>query len=39
LVFQKMWSKDGVLVATCVQEGVVRLKQDRQEGSEAKSKL
>ncbi|KAI9741731.1 MAG: hypothetical protein M1834_000117 [Cirrosporium novae-zelandiae] len=36
LVMQKIWSKDGVLVATCVQEGVVRLKQH---GSESKSKL
>ncbi|KAF2497183.1 Thioesterase/thiol ester dehydrase-isomerase [Lophium mytilinum] len=27
LVFQKMFTKDGVLIATCVQEGVVRLKQ------------
>ncbi|KAK1144684.1 acyl-CoA thioesterase [Aspergillus melleus] len=28
LVLQKMWSKDGTLIATCTQEGVVRLKQD-----------
>ncbi|KAK2810034.1 hypothetical protein FQN50_003228 [Emmonsiellopsis sp. PD_5] len=28
LVMQKMWAQDGTLVATCVQEGVVRLKQD-----------
>ncbi|PLB37408.1 Thioesterase/thiol ester dehydrase-isomerase [Aspergillus candidus] len=28
LVLQKIWSKDGVLIATCTQEGVVRLKQD-----------
>ncbi|PGH28228.1 acyl-CoA thioesterase II [Polytolypa hystricis UAMH7299] len=28
LVMQKMWAKDGTLIATCVQEGVVRLKQD-----------
>ncbi|KAL1979289.1 hypothetical protein VTN96DRAFT_6309 [Rasamsonia emersonii] len=28
LVMQKLWSRDGVLIATCVQEGVVRLKQD-----------
>lgn len=34
LVIQKMWSKDGTLVATCIQEGVVRLRQD-----EEKSKL
>ncbi|KAL8680868.1 MAG: hypothetical protein Q9186_002987 [Xanthomendoza sp. 1 TL-2023] len=35
LVFQKIWNKKGVLVATCVQEGLVRLAQD---GS-VKSKL
>ncbi|WEW54778.1 acyl-CoA thioesterase [Emydomyces testavorans] len=29
LVTQKMWARDGTLIATCVQEGVVRLKQDR----------
>ncbi|OOF95472.1 hypothetical protein ASPCADRAFT_49833 [Aspergillus carbonarius ITEM 5010] len=28
LVLQKIWSKDGTLIATCTQEGVVRLKQD-----------
>ncbi|PYH79354.1 acyl-CoA thioesterase II [Aspergillus uvarum CBS 121591] len=28
LVLQKFWSKDGILIATCTQEGVVRLKQD-----------
>ncbi|KIW88176.1 acyl-CoA thioesterase II [Cladophialophora bantiana CBS 173.52] len=28
LVMQRMWSKDGVLIATCVQEGVVRLNQN-----------
>lgn len=28
LVVQKMWSKEGRLVATCIQEGVVRLRQD-----------
>ncbi|KAF2714935.1 Thioesterase/thiol ester dehydrase-isomerase [Pleomassaria siparia CBS 279.74] len=27
LVFQKMFSKDGTLIATCVQEGLVRLRQ------------
>ncbi|OAL39047.1 hypothetical protein AYO20_01798 [Fonsecaea nubica] len=27
LVMQRIWSKDGVLIATCTQEGVVRLKQ------------
>jgi len=27
LVFQRMFTKNGVLIATCVQEGVVRLKQ------------
>jgi acyl-CoA thioesterase 8 len=25
LVFQRIWTKDGILIATCVQEGVVRL--------------
>ncbi|KAJ5407446.1 hypothetical protein N7501_008113 [Penicillium viridicatum] len=29
LAIQKIWSKDGVLIATCMQEGVVRLKQDK----------
>ncbi|KAL2824105.1 thioesterase-like superfamily-domain-containing protein [Aspergillus cavernicola] len=28
LVLQKIWAKDGTLIATCTQEGVVRLKQD-----------
>ncbi|KAF9883174.1 hypothetical protein FE257_003894 [Aspergillus nanangensis] len=28
LVVQKIWAKDGTLIATCTQEGVVRLKQD-----------
>ncbi|KAE8324186.1 thioesterase-like superfamily-domain-containing protein [Aspergillus sergii] len=28
LVLQNIWSKDGTLIATCTQEGVVRLKQD-----------
>ena len=30
LVFQKIWTKDGVLIATCVQEGVVRLQQPKE---------
>ncbi|KAJ5126645.1 hypothetical protein N7448_007424 [Penicillium atrosanguineum] len=29
LAIQKIWSKDGLLIATCTQEGVVRLKQDK----------
>ncbi|CAI7565571.1 unnamed protein product [Penicillium bialowiezense] len=29
LAIQKIWSKDGTLIATCTQEGVVRLKQDK----------
>lgn len=33
VVIQKMWAADGRLVATCFQEGVVRLKQDRKETS------
>ncbi|KAI4284107.1 MAG: hypothetical protein L6R38_001671 [Xanthoria sp. 2 TBL-2021] len=35
LVFQKIWNKEGKLVASCVQEGLVRLAQ----GGSAKSKL
>ncbi len=29
LVLQSIWSKDGVLIATCMQEGLVRLRQER----------
>ncbi|KAF7712127.1 Acyl-CoA thioesterase family protein [Penicillium ucsense] len=29
LAIQKIWSQDGTLIATCTQEGVVRLKQDK----------
>ncbi|KAF2104108.1 Thioesterase/thiol ester dehydrase-isomerase [Rhizodiscina lignyota] len=29
LVMQRMWTKEGKLIATCVQEGVVRLKQEK----------
>ncbi|KAJ5819150.1 hypothetical protein N7474_004741 [Penicillium riverlandense] len=29
LAVQKIWSKDGLLIATCTQEGVVRLKQEK----------
>lgn len=36
LVMQRIWNKDGRLVATCVQEGLVRL---QQKDSTAKSKL
>lgn len=36
VVMQKMWGSDGRLVATCFQEGLVRLRQD---GGEAGSKL
>ena len=35
LVLQRIWSKQGVLIATCVQEGLVRLEQD----GDRKSKL
>ncbi|MCJ1249109.1 hypothetical protein MMC30_006332 [Trapelia coarctata] len=28
LVFQRIWNKQGVLIASCVQEGLVRLEQD-----------
>jgi acyl-coenzyme A thioesterase 1/2/4 len=31
LVVQRIWSRDGVLVATCFQEGIVRLSQDQLE--------
>jgi acyl-CoA thioesterase 8 len=34
LVFQKMWSRDGKLIASCVQEGVVRLKQQSERAAE-----
>jgi len=27
LVYQRMYTKDGLLIASCIQEGVVRLKQ------------
>ncbi len=30
LVFQRIWTKEGVLIATCVQEGVVRLNQEKE---------
>ncbi|RMZ85690.1 hypothetical protein DV736_g6560, partial [Chaetothyriales sp. CBS 134916] len=30
LVMQQIWSKDGILIASCIQEGVVRLDQSRQ---------
>ena len=30
LVFQRIWTKDGTLIATCVQEGVVRLAQEKE---------
>jgi acyl-CoA thioesterase 8 len=30
LVFQRVWTKDGILIATCVQEGVVRLPQEKE---------
>lgn len=30
LVLQRMWSKDGTLIATCVQEGCVRLQQRKE---------
>jgi acyl-CoA thioesterase len=29
LVFQRIWTKEGILIATCVQEGVVRLAQEK----------
>ncbi|KIW04887.1 acyl-CoA thioesterase II [Verruconis gallopava] len=33
LVMQRIWTRDGTLVASCVQEGVVRLKPDSEAGS------
>lgn len=30
LVFQRVWSKDGTLIATCTQEGCVRLMQEKE---------
>ncbi|KAK4934348.1 acyl-CoA thioesterase [Elasticomyces elasticus] len=30
LVCQRIWSKDGLLIATCMQEGVVRLQQQKE---------
>jgi len=30
LVFQRIWTKEGILIATCVQEGVVRLNQEKE---------
>jgi acyl-CoA thioesterase 8 len=30
LVVQRIWTKDGILIATCVQEGVVRLAQEKE---------
>jgi acyl-CoA thioesterase 8 len=36
LVFQRMFTRSGRLIATCVQEGLVRLKQD---GDKSRSKL
>ncbi|KJZ72569.1 hypothetical protein HIM_08093 [Hirsutella minnesotensis 3608] len=33
VVLQRIFAKDGTLLATCVQEGVVRLKQPKAEGS------
>ncbi|KAJ9298100.1 hypothetical protein DTO271G3_3705 [Paecilomyces variotii] len=38
LVTQKIWSKDGVLIATCIQEGLVRLKQDDQKDDSDKTR-
>lgn len=38
LVIQNAWTRDGTLIATCVQEGIVRMKQD-QSWNEKKAKL
>lgn len=32
LVFQRIWNREGVLIASCVQEGLVRLEQDEGAG-------
>ena len=32
LVVQRIWNREGVLLATCVQEGLVRLKGDEEDG-------
>ena len=29
LVVQRIWTKEGILVATCIQEGLLRLKKER----------
>ncbi|KAK1573832.1 acyl-CoA thioesterase II [Colletotrichum navitas] len=39
VVLQKIFSADGTLLATCVQEGLIRLKQEDDEEKETKSKL
>ncbi|KAI0897479.1 Thioesterase/thiol ester dehydrase-isomerase [Annulohypoxylon nitens] len=39
VVMQRVWSKDGVLLATAFQEGVVRLKDESKEKAKAKAKL
>ena len=39
LVMQHIWSREGVLIATCVQEGVVRLRNDGGESKKSKQKL
>lgn len=33
LVTQKIWNRDGILVATCYQEGLIRLKKDGRDGA------
>ena len=32
LVIQKIWNREGELLATCIQEGVVRLDQNKEKG-------
>lgn len=32
IVIQKMWTRDGILIATCIQEGLIRLKQEHFRG-------
>ncbi|KAI5282759.1 hypothetical protein KEM54_002614 [Ascosphaera aggregata] len=39
LAIQKAWARDGTLIATCVQEGIVRVKQTESPESGEKAKL
>ncbi|KAI5302195.1 Guanine nucleotide exchange factor lte1 [Ascosphaera pollenicola] len=39
IALQNVWTRDGTLVATCVQEGIVRMKQEGMKSDEKKAKL